>query len=250
MLPHYTIHTVRLGTITTDVSGPVHGYPKGTVIDVPIWAAAIEGGGKKILVDTGIKDAEKWSAYAPHALRPDENIDSALAELGWRRGDVDVVINSHLHYDHAENNTAFGQAQFYVARAEWEFAHDPGSAQAWSYDYEWTSEEVNHLNYSLVAVDDFDVLPGLRLIQTPGHTPGHQSVLVNTGEGVVCVAGDAACLMENLTRPAPPGTHTSESAAMSSLRKISRLSDRVLMNHDPELERFQSAAFPLTPALL
>ena len=55
-------------------------------------------------------------------------IDAALAEMGWRRRDVDLIINSHLHYDHSENNLAFPQAQFFVSRTEWDFAHDPNHA--------------------------------------------------------------------------------------------------------------------------
>jgi N-acyl homoserine lactone hydrolase len=246
----YQVTAVRLGTIRADKSGTVYGYPRGTVLDVPVWAAAVEGGGKRILVDTGIRDAEKWSRIEPHSVRPDEGIDSALAELGWKRTDIDVVINSHLHYDHAENNLAFPQAQFYVSAAEWQWANDPSSAQAWAYDIEWTDDEVTFMNYSLVQADHFDVLPGLRIIQTPGHTPGHQSVLVSTAEGVLCVTGDAACMMENLTLPTPPGTHIGSAVALRSLKKISDLSDRVLMNHDPQLFRFQSTAFPTTPEVV
>ncbi len=72
-------------------------------------------------------------------------------------------------------------------------------------------------------------------------------MLVNTDEGVLCVTGDAACMMENLTLPTPPGTHVGSAVALASLKKISDLSDRVLMNHDPELSRFQSSEFPITP---
>jgi len=243
----YDVHAVRLGTIRADKSGTVYGYPKGTVLDVPIWAAAIEGGGRKILVDTGIRDAAKWSEIEPHTIAPEETIDAALAELGWRRRDVDIVINSHLHYDHAENNLAFPQAQFYVSDEEWRWASDPSSAQAWAYDLEWTGDDVTFMDYCLVQRDHYDVMPGLRIIQTPGHTPGHQSVMVNTEEGVLCVTGDAACMMENLTLPTPPGTHIGSALALASLQKIADLSDRVLMNHDPELTRFQGSGFPLTP---
>ncbi|KQT93483.1 hypothetical protein ASG49_00190 [Marmoricola sp. Leaf446] len=243
----YQVHALRLGTIRADKSGTVYGYPRGTVLDVPVWAAAIEGGGRKILVDTGIKDAEKWSRIEPHTIAAEETIDAALAELGWRRQDVDTVINTHLHYDHAENNLAFPQAQFYVSEAEWNWASDPSSSQAWSYDIEWTDDEVTFMDYHLVQRDHFDVAPGLRIIQTPGHTPGHQSVLVTTEEGVLCVSGDAACMIENLELPTPPGTHIGSAVSLASLKKISDLSDRVLMNHDPELARFQSSGFPITP---
>ncbi|WP_270889653.1 N-acyl homoserine lactonase family protein [Pedococcus sp. 5OH_020] len=243
----FEVHTIRLGTIRADKSGTVYGYPLGTVLDVPVWAAAIEGAGRKILVDTGIRDAAKWSRVDPHTIAPEETIDAALAELGWRRRDVDTVINTHLHYDHAENNLAFPHAQFYVSHEEWQWAADPSSAQAWAYDIEWTDDDLTVMNYHLVSRDHYDVVPGLRIIQTPGHTPGHQSVLVRTAEGVLCVSGDAACMMENLTTPTPPGTHVGSAVSLASLKKISDVSDRILMNHDPDLSRFQSSGFPLTP---
>ena len=86
--------------------------------------------------------------------------------------DVDIVINTHLHYDHAENNLALPQAQFFVSRAEWEWASDPSSAQAWAYDIDWTNDEVTFMNYTFVGHDHYDVMPGLRIVETPGHTPG------------------------------------------------------------------------------
>ena len=92
------------------------------------------------------------------------------------------------------------------------------------------------------------MLPGVRLIRTPGHTPGHQSVLIQTAEGTLCVTGDAACMMENFTIPTPPGTHVARGAALESIRKISQLSDRVFMNHDPELTPYQTSSFP-TPVM-
>ena len=146
----FEVHAIRLGTIRADKSGTVYGYPKGTVLDVPIWAAAIEGGGRKILVDTGIRDAAKWSrdrAAHDHA-RGDDRRRAGGAGLAVA-GDVDIVINSHLHYDHAENNLAFPQAQFYVSDEEWRWASDPSSAQAWAYDIEWTGDEVTFMNYCL-----------------------------------------------------------------------------------------------------
>ncbi len=170
-----------------------------------------------------------------------------LADLGWATKDIDIVINSHLHYDHAENNLAFPQAQFFVSGVEWNFAADPSSAQAPLYDLEWTGPNLNYMNYTLIGVDHYDVMPGLRIIQTPGHTPGHQSVLVNTVEGTLCVTGDAACMLENLSIPAPPGTHISSRVSLDSIEKICRLSDRILMNHDPELTEFQDSNFPVTP---
>jgi glyoxylase-like metal-dependent hydrolase (beta-lactamase superfamily II) len=77
----------------------------------------------------------------------------------------------------------------FVSRAEWEFAADPSSAQAVLYDISWTGPDLTYMNYTLISSDHYDVLPGVRIIETPGHTPGHQSVLVNTAEGILCVTG-------------------------------------------------------------
>jgi N-acyl homoserine lactone hydrolase len=249
MIPTYTVHAVRLGTIRMDKSSPVHGYPPGTTVDIPVWAAAVEGNGRKLLVDTGIKNAEKWSKTDPHTVTAEQTIDAALAELGWRPKDVDLVVNTHLHYDHVENNPSLSNAQFFVSRAEWEFAADPGNAQAWAYSADWTGPDLTYMNYTLIDADHYDVLPGIRVVQTPGHTPGHQSVVINTSEGLLCVTGDAACMMENLTIPTPPGVHVSSREALSSIKKICTLADRVLMNHDPQIKGFQSSGFPISPAV-
>ncbi len=246
-VPRYVVHAVRLGTIMVDKSGMTYGSGFGTTIDIPVWSAAVEGGGHKVLIDTGMADAVKWSRYNPCTITPEQRLPAALAELGWSTRDVDIVVNSHLHYDHCENNVNLPQAQFFVSRAEWEFAAMPTRTQAWSYELEWTSPELTYMNYTLIDADHYDVLPGLRVIKTPGHTPGHQSVVVNTEEGLLCVAGDAACLMENIALHSPPGVHVSVEESLRSIDKITRIADRVLMNHDPEISDFQSSDFPRIP---
>jgi N-acyl homoserine lactone hydrolase len=216
-------------------------------VDIPVWGALLEGDGYRVLVDTGLADPVRWSAYNPCRQEADETLPAALAELGWQLSDIDIVINSHLHYDHCENNPLLGQARFFVSQTEWAFAQSPTPSQAWSYDAAWTGPDVSKDQYTLIGVDNYQVLPGLRVITTPGHTPGHQSVLVDTAQGVLCVAGDAACLMENISGPIPPAVNTSVERSLASISKICALADRVLMNHDPCLAKFQSADFPELP---
>jgi N-acyl homoserine lactone hydrolase len=250
-MTNYQITALKLGTLTVPKAAMTYmsGFDRAP-INLPVWAAALEGGGRRILVDTGIADHDRWDRELNPAWREqDESIDAALAEIGWRVSDVDLVINSHLHYDHAENNTRFRNAQFVVSRTEWEYAKDPIPSQRKLYDFAWTDEVVTYMNYQLVSVDDFDVLPGLRLIQTPGHSRGHQSLLVSTDEGVVCVAGDAACLPESFSAPSPPGGATSIEQGFDSLERIRSTADRVLMNHDPNLAKYQTGGYPLIPAV-
>jgi N-acyl homoserine lactone hydrolase len=246
--PIYTVHALRLGTLTVDRGGMIYGFPRGELIDIPVWSAAIEGGGHRVLVDTGLADPRRWSAYNPCLQRADETLAAALAELGWKHADIDIVVNTHLHYDHCENNPFLPRAQFFVSELEWVHAHRPVPSQAWSYQAPWTGPEVTERNYTRIRADSYDVLPGLRMISTPGHTPGHQSVLVDTADGVLCVAGDAACLMENLAVPTPPAVNVSVEESLRSIEKIRTLAQRILMNHDPNIAKFQSSTFPMMPA--
>jgi glyoxylase-like metal-dependent hydrolase (beta-lactamase superfamily II) len=79
---------------------------------------------------------------------------------------------------------------------------------------------------------------------TPGHTPGHQSVLVNTDEGKLCVTGDAVAFRQSFAEHRCSAIIVSVKEAMESLDKIRTLADRVLMNHDPLLVQHQTSGFP------
>lgn len=250
MINEYRVTALKIGTLGVDKAAMTYMSGFGQRINLPVWAAAVEGNGVKALVDTGIRDHDRWDRdLNPCWKEEDESIEAALATIGWRLDDVDLVINSHLHYDHAENNTLFKNAQFVVSRTEWEYAKNPIPSQRMLYDFSWTDESVTVMNYQLVAADDFDVLPGIRLIQTPGHSRGHQSVLVNTAEGLLCVAGDAACLPESFSRPSPPGGATSIEQGFDSLERIRESATLVLMNHDPNLSKYQDSSYPAIPAI-
>ncbi|MDT4934804.1 MAG: N-acyl homoserine lactone hydrolase [Pseudonocardiales bacterium] len=249
-MQEYKVTALKLGTLGVEKAAMTYMSGFGTKLNLPVWAAAVEGNGMKMLIDTGIRDHDKWDRELNPCWREaDESIEAALSEIGWALSDVDIVINSHLHYDHAENNTSFRNARFVVSRVEWEYAKKPIPSQMKLYDFEWTDESITHMNYQLISVDDYDVMPGVRLIQTPGHSKGHQSVVVNTAEGLLCVAGDAACLPESFWRPSPPGGATSIEQGFESLARIRTSADRVLMNHDPNLAKYQDTGYPLIPAV-
>lgn len=248
MLNVFTLTALKVGSLQVPKAAMTYMSGFDRQIVLPVWSVALEGAGHKILVDTGIRDHDRWDRELnPVWAEPDEHIEAALAEIGWRPADVNIVINSHLHYDHAENNLLFRNATFVVQRSEWEYAKNPIPSQQALYDFAWTDEVTTHLDYQLVAADDVDVLPGLRLIQTPGHSRGHQSVVVSTPEGPVCIAGDAACLPESFSRPSPPGGATSIEQGFESLERIRASAPRVLMNHDPNIEKYQTSDFPRVP---
>jgi glyoxylase-like metal-dependent hydrolase (beta-lactamase superfamily II) len=137
-------------------------------------------------------------------------LDDALAAAGFTRDDVSLVIDTHLHFDHAGGNThrdaegavqvSFPRARHVVQRGEWEYAH-------------WRNERVqaSYLRHNFEPVMDaglFDlvegeteVLPGIRVRPTPGHTPHHQCVLLRSGGDTACYLADLVPTVAHLPLP-------------------------------------------------
>ena len=138
----------------------------------------------RVLVDTGMIDStpeldEKWHPFFDEALIP---------------RDVACVINTHLHFDHCGGNRLFPGVPIYVQRIERETARKPGYTIP-----EWVEFE----GARYVELDgEAEVAAGVSVFPTPGHTPGHQSVRVETDEGLVVLAGDVAYTWEAFDDPA------------------------------------------------
>lgn len=133
-----------------------------------------------ILVDTGIADHIPAADVEELKFVRIPIVD-ALAAAGAAPGDVDVVINCHLHADHAGGNVHFPGARILVQPAELAAARDPDYSVAEDLDLEGGRYEERE--------GEYDFLPGVRVIPTPGHSPGHQSVLVETDAGRLLLAG-------------------------------------------------------------
>lgn len=115
----------------------------------------------------------------------------ALADHGLEPGDVKYVINTHLN-DHAGDNHLFPEATFIVQEPEWQWLKESPSRAAW--DFPGAKVE-------LLSGEDAEVLPGIRCVFTPGHTPGHQSILVQDGEETTLFVGDAAYTIDIWNAP-------------------------------------------------
>jgi N-acyl homoserine lactone hydrolase len=160
------LHFARIGALN-DV--PVHGF----VIKHPQAGA--------ILVDTGVgwptELVQEWKVVNRRAA-------DVLAEHDLSPSDVRVVINSHLHFDHCGQNAVFKHAPFYVQRSELERARNEKSDVSEWFDFAGARFEL---------IDgDSQIAEGLRVVATPGHTVGHQSVIVDTPDGGAVMIGDAA----------------------------------------------------------
>jgi len=163
----------------------------------PTFVWLVEGSSVgPILVDTGIPSAEIGSSwYAPQVRwrqRPEQRLERALPErTGVSIEDVAVVINTHIHFDHSGQNALFRGRRVIVQERDLEVARAQLGGQLGSHPF-----EVGYHPSALEGVEwdarrgDFELCPGVRVITTPGHTPGSQSVLVDTDEGTVGLVGD------------------------------------------------------------
>ena len=181
---------------------PVHGF----VIKHPRAGA--------ILVDTGVgwgneRLIQEWRVVNRHAA-------DALGEHDLSPADVKIVINSHLHFDHCGQNAVFKHAPFYIQRTELDRARREDDA-SW-FDFAGARFEL--------LDGDTEIAEGVRVVATPGHTVGHQSVFVETAAGSEVMIGDAAYTadiyadVDKADLSKWPGQHADRGAWTSSLEKV------------------------------
>jgi glyoxylase-like metal-dependent hydrolase (beta-lactamase superfamily II) len=162
-----------------------------------------------VLIDTGQGDKLAPLDRKAHALEPGDTFLELLAQRGVQAGDVDAVVFSHLHWDHAGGATQFdGQhrlrptfpnATYFVNREEWDDAASGAPELAGSY----TPKDFQPFEESgqLVLTDgDAELLPGLWTRFTGGHTRGHQAILFASGQGAALIPGDICPAVTHLRK--------------------------------------------------
>ncbi len=154
-------------------------------------------------------------------MEPSDWVIPRLRELGLEAGDVGHVVQSHLHFDHAGGLQWFRHAKIYVQRRELEFARNPPVYQKtafvaddFEHDLDWHVLEGEHDMFG-------DGL--LTIIPTPGHTPGHQSLLVRLKSRPVFLLADTTYLLSKMRQRALPGLLWSPDALIDTWDKVERI---------------------------
>lgn len=216
----------------------------GEKVLVPVSACLIDTDDGPVLVETGINpDGRRDPAAAAGGrarattlrLRAEDDIRMRLKEIGVAPGDVRTVILSHMHWDHVGGCRFFPHATFVVQRAEYRFALYPDSAFSKAY--------ARHLFEGISKLDlregDGEVVPGVWVISSPGHTPGHQSVLVSLPQsGKMLLAFDAIDTWENIELGTVGGVPWNAAVAIDSIRRLVQLAKRenatLVPGHQPD----------------
>ncbi len=191
--------------------------------------------GKHILIDSGLPADVPLPPGAPPAEH-EKNVIEQLTELALRPDDIDILICTHFDVDHAGYHDAFTKAELVVQREHYELARS-GHARFAPARAHWDHPD---LHYRLID-GDTELLPGLTLLETSGHTPGHQSVLVRLPQtGPVLLTIDAVMMQRLFTpdRQAWPNDDNEEQLRAST-RKLLELVEReqvalVIFGHDGE----------------
>jgi glyoxylase-like metal-dependent hydrolase (beta-lactamase superfamily II) len=181
---------------------------------------------QNILIDTGFsKVPPEYEKFA--RKEPGPGLVEQLGKLGLEPRDIHVIVNTHLHYDHAGNNNLFPDAVAVVQRTEIEYAKDPHRFQKGGYIPELYAKT------PLEAIEgEKEITPGVRLVPTPGHTPGHQSVVVEWRSQRFVYTGDICPLRENYERRNVVGILYNPVDALASIDKLRALGGTPVFSHD------------------
>ncbi|MBI5747334.1 MAG: MBL fold metallo-hydrolase [Nitrospirae bacterium] len=170
----------------------------------------VQGNGKRILIDTGVGRKNDPKFCDIYGIEGRSSLLDSLKGYGLKPGDIDIVINTHLHFDHAGGNTfydekgrvapTFPHARYFTQKGEWDVALNPNERTRATYLKEnfLPLEE----NNCLELIDgDVEIIKGVSLIKTPGHTLHHQSVLIGSGREKGLFIGDLIPMAPHLHLP-------------------------------------------------
>ncbi|MFP5213757.1 MAG: N-acyl homoserine lactonase family protein [Acidobacteriota bacterium] len=229
----YTIHPLVVGANETDqgIMTYLRGY--GKRIWIPIYVFLLRGGDENILIDTGLDQfvvpEHVGREYGVQIMEFEE----ALKTCDLTPDDIDLIIHTHLHNDHCENDHKCPNAKIVVQKAEHDFFLNPHPL-----DHRYYPDLLDGLNLELVE-GDVNLRDGIDLIFSPGHTPGGQSVAVRTSEGRAIVTG-FCCNAMNFPENGPtvtPGVHINAIDAYESAKKIREMADILIPLHDMSIGR-------------
>jgi N-acyl homoserine lactone hydrolase len=156
-------------------------HPEAPGLDT-IYGFLVRDADHCVLVDTGVGSGSELidGLYKPARV----DLSTALAEGSASLGDITAIVNSHPHFDHCGNNSAFPGVPIFVQQAELEAAREPHYTVS-----EWvTFPEANYVPIQ----GAHSISSRLELLPTPGHTPGHQSLLVHSGGHVDMIVAQAS----------------------------------------------------------
>lgn len=206
----------------------------GTLIrkeKMPVVAFYLTDGTNHVLVDTGGIPADGVSMM-PYFQEPDQTLEAQLAALHVDPASINVVIISHMHWDHMSNNHLFPNAKVYVQRKEYLYACAPIPPHKWTFDM----NRIISTDWNLLDGDE-QILDGLSVLLVGGHTPGSQCILVDTEAGKCALTCDFITKYEQWDAdPKVAGDiYTDIIQYYQGLKKLEKACDYIIPGHNYEV---------------
>ena len=232
----------------------------GEPFEVPVPFFLIQHNGKNILFDTGnaleaAKNPEKhWgdiiNTYYP-IMKKEEFVVNQLKSIGIMAEDIDYVILSHLHLDHAGGVGAFPNAEYITHKKEVEWAFNPECSQKSAYIMQDIDKDIKWFQLENKFEEGYDLFEDdvIKIYPTPGHTPGHISVLINLQNSKpMLLTSDCCYTEENLYDNIPPGLVWNAEDSIKTINWIKKIQNdknvEVVAGHDPHAwKRFKKAPY-------
>ena len=161
---------------------------------IPYLAFLLQDGEKNILIDNGINDrfmidGKAWGGCPAEAGEAD--LVNSLKKAGLEPKDIDLMLYTHIHNDHAGNAHLFVDTKTIIQADELDNLLNPCYFELPRRDFDFDVIPYFKANKKLILINgDFDVMEGIKIIKTPGHTRGSQTILVNTTKGLRAFVGD------------------------------------------------------------
>jgi N-acyl homoserine lactone hydrolase len=218
----------------------------------------IKHGSEWVLWDAGVPESalnnpNGWSTLPKLIVyHLDRSLTDQLAEIGLKPGDIGRVAISHTHGDHIGNVSLFPTSTIVIQRAEYDWIHSPNGSNDNVNQLMALARKLMGTPNKLQLLDGDTDLFGdgsVTLISTPGHTPGHQSMLVHLkNSGFIVLSGDVVHSEENFEKNIVPSLNTSKAQSIASMDKVRRLMKTykatLFINHD----KSQTDGLKLLPA--
>lgn len=229
----YTIYPLKVGDIVEPEPRIFYLGDCDKTIALGNFFFLIQGGGKNILVDTGVTKAE-GDRFNPAAIqKPEDDPFVQLAKHNVDLDSIEIVIATHLHWDHVSPTILkMPNAKLYVSREEVEMVTDPPHPWFAQFIYKELIAELISEERIVYTCDGDKIAPGISIMSTPGHTFGGQSVVVKTNSGKVVITGDICFTYRNLNEDIPGGFNYNLVECFHGLSKIREAADIVLPGHD------------------
>lgn len=228
----WTIAPLILARATRDKSQVILLGDVGIKVEGAVIAWLLMSGSEKILVDTGLGLLDTPDACNLFDHGADLTVQSQLMRFNVVPQDIKLVINTHLHIDHCGGNVFFKSARCLVQKKELEYARRPLPVHRPAYGIDLKGFEFELLD------GDAEIVPGIKMILTPGHSPGSQTVLVDTAKGRYILAGDTITHFLNMAVPddesfLPGPLYVDLREFYKSLDRLKSIGGVILPGHDP-----------------